>query len=173
VGYFAVGVLIGVTAGLGNALVAVNLNFAQGTLGLYSNEAAWLTAAYLMTNTTANLLLVKFRQQFGLQSFVRYMLGAYALATLLHLFVHGFWSSVLVRAASGMAAAALTSLTILYLMQAMPAPKRLVGVMLGIPFRSWRRRWRACFRRACWNGATGTCCTGSSWGWRWPCWRRS
>jgi len=132
VGYFAVGVLIGVTAGLGNALVAVNLNFAQGTLGLYSNEAAWLTAAYLMTNTTANLLLVKFRQQFGLQSFVRYMLGAYALATLLHLFVHGFWSSVLVRAASGMAAAALTSLTILYLMQAMPAPKRLVGVMLGI-----------------------------------------
>jgi hypothetical protein len=28
-------------------------------------------------------------------------------------------------------------------------------------------------RRACWNGATGTCCTGSSWGWRWPCWRRS
>jgi hypothetical protein len=75
VGYFAVGVLIGVTAGLGNALVAVNLNFAQGTLGLYSNEAAWLTAAYLMTNTTANLLLVKFRQQFGLQSFVRYMLA--------------------------------------------------------------------------------------------------
>jgi hypothetical protein len=79
---------------------------------------------------------------------------------------------VLVRAASGMAAAALTSLTILYLMQAMPAPKRLVGVMLGISIRSWRRRWRACFR-ACWNGATGTCCTGLSWGWRWPCWRRS
>jgi MFS family permease len=130
--YFAIGVLIGVTGGLGNALVAVNLNFAQGTLGLYTNESAWLTAAYLMTNTTANLLLVKYRQQFGLQSFVRYVLAAYALTTLLHLFVHGFWSSVLVRAASGVAASGISTLTILYLMQAMPAPKRLAGIMIGI-----------------------------------------
>src|SRR5438128_2528145 len=69
VGYFAIGSLIGITGGLGNALVTVNLNFAQGTLGLYSNESAWLSAAYFMTN--ANLLLVKYRQQFGLQPFIR------------------------------------------------------------------------------------------------------
>ncbi|WP_070157890.1 MFS transporter [Sphingobium phenoxybenzoativorans] len=130
--YFAIGILVGITGGLGNALVTVNLNFAQGTLGLNSNESAWLTAAYFMTNVTANLLLVKYRQQFGLQSFVRYVLGAYALTTLFHLFVHGFWSSVAVRAASGVAASGLTTMTILYLMQSMPAPKRLAGVMIGI-----------------------------------------
>jgi len=41
--------VIGITGGLGNALITVNLNFAQGTLGLYSDESAWLTAAYFMT----------------------------------------------------------------------------------------------------------------------------
>lgn len=131
-GYFAIGCLIGLTGGLGNALVIVNLNFTQGTLGLDSNESAWLTAAYFMTNVTANLLLVKYRQQYGLQPFVRYTLLAYALTTVLHLFVHDFWTSVAVRGISGVSAAGLSTLTIQYLMQSFPAAKRLGGVMMGI-----------------------------------------
>jgi len=131
-GYFFIGLLIGITGGLGNALVTVNLNFAQGTLGLYTDESAWLTAAFFMTNVTANLLLVKYRQQFGLEPFIRYALFGYALTTLLHLFLHGFWTSVLVRAASGLAASGLTTLTILYFMQGMPPAKRLGGIMIGI-----------------------------------------
>lgn len=132
IGYFAVGCLIGVTGGLGNALVSVNLDYAQGTLGLSSDQSAWLMAAYLMANVPANLLLVKCRQQFGLQLFIRYVLGVYVLITLMHLFVQTFWSAVAVRAVSGVAGAGLTSLTILYFMQAMPAPRRLAGVMIGI-----------------------------------------
>jgi MFS family permease len=130
--YLTIGALIGITGGLGNALVTVNLNFAQGTLGLYTNESAWLTAAYFMTNAPANLLLVKYRQQFGLQPFIRYALLGYAISTLLHLFLHGFWTSVLVRAVSGLAASGLTTLTILYFLQGMPPAKRLGGVMIGI-----------------------------------------
>ena len=53
IGYFAIGILIGITGGLGNALVTVNLNFAQGTLGLDTNQSAMLTAAYLMVLATA------------------------------------------------------------------------------------------------------------------------
>lgn len=130
--YILIGALIGVTSGLGNALITVNIAFAQGTLGLYPNEAAWLTAAYYMTYATANLLLVKYRQQFGLQPFIRWMLAIYAVTTLLHLFVHGFWSSVAVRAASGFASGGLTTLAILYFMQGFSAPKRLFGIMIGI-----------------------------------------
>ena len=37
--YFLIGCLIGITGGLGNALVAVNLNFAQGTLGQLLGES--------------------------------------------------------------------------------------------------------------------------------------
>lgn len=130
--YFLIGCLIGITGGLGNALVTVNLNFAQGTLDLYTNESAWLTGAYFMTNVTANLLLVKYRQQFGLQPFIRYSLLAYAATTLMHLFVHDFWTSVAVRAMSGIAASGLSTLTILYFFQSLPAAKRLAGVMIGI-----------------------------------------
>ncbi len=130
--HFLIGCLIGITGGLGNALVTVNLNFAQGTLGLNSDEAAWLTAAYFMTNVTANLLLVKYRQQFGLQPFIRYTLVAYAVTTLMHLFIHDFWTSVAVRAMSGIAASGLSTLTILYFFQALPASKRLAAVMIGI-----------------------------------------
>ncbi|HWK36506.1 MFS transporter [Sphingomonas sp.] len=130
--YFVIGCLIGLTGGLGNALVTVNLNFAQGTLGLNSDEAAWLTGAYYMTNVTANLLLVKYRQQFGLQPFIRWTLAAYAATTLMHLFVHDFNTSVAVRAMSGIAASGLSTLTVLYFFQSLPAPKRLGAVMIGI-----------------------------------------
>jgi len=131
-GYMAVGLLIALTSGLGNALITVNLGFVQGALNLYSDEAQWLTAAYFMTNVTGNLVLVKYRQEYGLQPFVCYTLAGYAVATLAHLLVHGFWTAVAVRAASGLAAAGITTIILYYFMQAMTAPKRLVGVLIGI-----------------------------------------
>jgi MFS family permease len=130
--YFLIGCLIGITGGLGNALVAVNLNFAQGTLGLDSDQSAWLTAAFYMTNVTANLLLVKYRQQFGLEPFIRGTLAVYALTTLLHLVMHDFWTSVAARAVSGIAASGLSTLTILYFFQSLPTANRLAAVMIGI-----------------------------------------
>jgi MFS family permease len=132
VAYGAIGVLAGLTGGLGNALVTANLGYFQGTLGLSAEEAAWIPGAYVATNVCSNLVLVKFRQEFGLQLFLRLVLVGYILATLMHLFVHGFWSAVLVRAVSGIAAAGLTTLGVLTWLQAMPGPKRLYGVMLGV-----------------------------------------
>src|SRR3546814_1451316 len=109
--YAGIGVLAGLTGGLGNALVTANLPFFQGTLGLTSEEAAWIPAAYVMTNVCANLVLVKFRQQFGLDLFVKLVLVAYVLTAITHLFVHGFWSAILIRAAGCVAAAGLSALT--------------------------------------------------------------
>ncbi len=111
--YGAIALLAGVTGGLGNALVTANLSFFQGTLGLTAEEAAWIPGVYVMTNVCANLLLVKFRQQFGLALFVRLVLVGYALTTLIHLFIHDFWSAILIRAASGIAGSGLTTLCIL------------------------------------------------------------
>lgn len=130
--YLLAAILIGITGGLGSAFVTVNLPFVQGTLGLSPIEAAWLLAAYYMTNVTANLLLIKYRQQFGLQPFIRYTLAAYVMAAAAHLFIHDFWSTLAVRAISGLAGSGLSTLTILYFMQGLPAPKRLAGIMLGI-----------------------------------------
>ena len=74
--YGLVGLLVAITGGLGNALVTANLVFLQGALGATTAEMAWLPAAYVMTNVSMNLLLVKFRQQFGLRAFTEVFLGS-------------------------------------------------------------------------------------------------
>jgi MFS family permease len=133
-GYLAISCFIGVTGGLGNALITTNLGFVQGSLDLSAVEAAWLPVVFVMTNVCANLVLIKWRQEYGLQGFVRWMLSAYALATIAHLFIHSFASAVAVRAASGIAVAGLTTLAVLYATQALQGPKALTGIMLGISF---------------------------------------
>jgi hypothetical protein len=132
VAYGAIGILAGLTGGLGNALVIANLPYFQGTLGLSAREVAWIPAAFVTTNVCANLVLVKFRQQFGLQLFVRLILSLYVATTAMHLLVHSEWSAVLSRSVSGVAAAGLTTLGVLTWLQALPAPKRLFGIMLGV-----------------------------------------
>lgn len=132
VAYAAIAVLVGLTGGLGNALISVNIATLQGSLGFTPGEIAWLPTAYVMTNTSINLLMIKFRQQYGLRPFTIIFLTLYALLTFAHLFVHDFASAIAVRAASGMAGAALSSLCLYYMMQALPAKWRLKGLVLGI-----------------------------------------
>ncbi|MES1973792.1 MAG: MFS transporter [Pseudomonadota bacterium] len=132
IAYGAIAVLVGLTGGLGNAMISVNTTQLQGSLGLDPAEIAWLPTVYVMTNTSINLLLIKFRQQYGLRPFTMIFLGLYALLTFGHLFVRDFWSAIAVRAASGMAGAALSSLSLYYMMQALPAKWRLKAVVVGI-----------------------------------------
>lgn len=134
IAFIIVGFIVAITGGLGNALVTVNLNYAQGSLGVFQSEIQWLPAAYVMANVSMNLLLVKFRQQYGLRLFTELFLVLYALATLAHLFVHGLGSAIAVRAASGICGAALTVLGLYYTLQGFSAQHRLKGVVLGIGF---------------------------------------
>src|SRR5471030_1088497 len=137
--FLIVGLIVAITGGLGNALVSVNLPYLQGSLGVYSSEIQWLPAAYVMANVSMNLLLVKFRQQFGLRLYTELFLVLYAATTLAHLFVHGLASAIAVRATNGMAGAALTALGLYYTLQAFPAQHRLKGVVLGICFSQLRK----------------------------------
>ena len=132
VAYAAISVLVGVTGGLGNAFVTVNLAQLQGSLGLYSYEIAWLPVVYVMTNFPANLVLIKMRQEWGLRLFTMTFLVLYAVVTFAHIFVHTFASSVVVRAASGLVGAPLTTLGMYYMMQAWPATRRLNAMMVGV-----------------------------------------
>ncbi|MFC3550561.1 MFS transporter [Lysobacter cavernae] len=130
--FFAVGLVVALTGGLGNALVTANLVNLQGAVGATSAEIAWLPAAYVMTNVSVNLFLVKFRQQFGLRLFTEAFLALYALVTFAHLFVNDLGSAIAVRAAHGIAGAALSTLGLYYTMQAFPAAHRLRGLVVGI-----------------------------------------
>ena len=130
--YALVAVLVSLTGGLGNALFTANLPTIQGQMGLTPAEAAWLSGAYVAFNVTANLLVYKFRQQFGMRLFAEIGLGIYAVLSVLHLLLGSPNSLLLLRGASGLAAAACTSLGTLYMLQAAPRTYVLKMLVLGV-----------------------------------------
>lgn len=132
IAFAVVGLIISITGGMSTALVSANLQSLQGALGAYAAEIAWLPAAYVMTNVSMNLLLVKFRQEFGLRLFTEIFLVLYALVALAHLFVNDLSSAIAVRAAHGMTGAALSSLGLYYTLQAFPAAHRMKGLVVGL-----------------------------------------
>lgn len=128
------GLLLGVTGGMGTAILSANLPVIQGAMGLDVRQGAWLAAVYAMFNISMNLLLIKYRQQFGLTSFTKVFLGLYAVATLSHLFIDGYVGTLIVRAVSGVAGAAMGALAVMYMMQCLP-PKmhfKLPALLLGL-----------------------------------------
>lgn len=130
--YVAVGLFVGIVGGLGNGLVTANLTAIQGQLGLTQVEAAWLPAAYVMVNVTANLLVFKSRQQLGLRVFAEWGLGIYAVLALAHVFVEGYTMSLVVRGVSGFAGATTTSLAVLYVMQGLPVARIPAALILAM-----------------------------------------
>lgn len=130
--YGAIGTLIGLTGGLGIALVSINLPYLQGSLGLYQDEIAWLPAVYVMTNVPTGIILIKYRQQFGLRSFTLTFQAIYCILAIAHFFVIGFPAAIAVRAASGIAGSALTTLALNYFIQAFPASTRLKAISIGV-----------------------------------------
>jgi MFS family permease len=132
VAYALVAILVGITGALGNGLVSANLPVLQGQLGLTPSEGAWISAAYVMVNVTANLLVFKCRQQFGMRWFAEIGLGIYAVLTLLHLAVGSFATTLIVRAASGLAGAACSTLCLLYMLQSMPRTHTGKMLVIGV-----------------------------------------
>lgn len=130
--YAVIGILVALTGGLSNALVIANLPYLQGSLGVYAWEMQWLPAAFVITSMSANLLLVKFRQQYGLRRFTEIFLVLYVVIAAAHLFVHGLGSAIAVRAAHGLCGAAMSSLGIYYMIQAFPTKHRMKALAIAL-----------------------------------------
>lgn len=132
IAYAATGTLVALTGSLGNAAVSANIPGLQGSLGITPVEAAWIPVVFVMTNACMNLILVKFRQQYGLRLFTQIFLLAFLAVSLAPVFLDDYVSTLAVRAVAGMAAAGLSSLGFLYIVQSLPAAHRLKALMIGI-----------------------------------------
>lgn len=131
-GYVAVALLMALTATFGNALVNVNVANLAGTGGMYVEQASWLPAIYVAMSACANLLLVKARSQFGLNTVSYALLGAYIAAALLQFVYPEFASAILIRAISGMLGAGLTTVTVYNLLQVFPERLRPAALLIGV-----------------------------------------
>lgn len=135
--YGLVGMLVAMTGSLGNAVVTANIQSLAGHLGVTTTEAAWLPVVFVMTNACMNLVLVKFRQEYGLQPFARIMLGVFVAVALANVFVASYPSELITRAIAGVAGAGMSTLGFLYMIQAFPAAHRLKGLIIGIGISSF------------------------------------
>jgi MFS family permease len=131
-GYGAIGLLAAVAATFSNALVNVDAASLAGSLGLYVAQAVLLPTIFFAMNASTNLMLVKARIQFGIPRTTQALLAVYIVAGLAQFLFAGFVPALVVRAASGMAAAALITLSVFYLLQVFPPKARPAALVIGV-----------------------------------------
>ncbi|MBB3695160.1 MFS transporter [Sphingomonas sp. BK580] len=132
VAYALIAVLTGITSNIVNSMITVNLPNLAGAMGLYITQILWFPAVYVAFNATANLTLVRARIQFGIPAVMHGLLGVYAISIAIQLIWPSYAAGLVTCAMSGMAMAALSSVTLYYLLQIFPPQKRQKGLLLGI-----------------------------------------
>ncbi|WP_428428112.1 MFS transporter [Pararhizobium sp.] len=131
--YMASSLLLFLTQGLGMNLLNANIYQLQGSLSATTSEIAWLSAAYIAPYASMSIALFKIRMQYGLRRFAELSIVCFVLASVLNLFVSDLHSATVVRFLSGMAAAPLSTLGFLYMLEAFPAARKLsVGLSLAL-----------------------------------------
>lgn len=139
--YVASGLLLFITQGLGMNIVNANLFQLQGEFSATAVEAAWLSAAYMAPYATLSIALFKVRTQYGLRPFAEWSILLFVLASALNLFVDDLHSALVVRFISGCAAAPISTLGFMYVLEAFPLQRKLThgltialtGTLLAAP----------------------------------------
>ncbi len=131
--YMAASTLLAMTQGFGMNLVAANIPQLQGPFGATSSEAVWLMAAYMAPNASLSLALIKIRTQYGLRHFAELGIAVFLIVSVAHVFITDLRSAIVLRFFAGIAAAPLSSLGFLYMLEAFtPARKLTVGISLAL-----------------------------------------
>src|SRR5262249_15242388 len=124
--------LIGACTTFTNALVNVNAGNLAGSLDLTLAQVSALPALYVALNATGNLSLIRARVRFGIPNLTLALVGVYAFAAFLQLVLPCYAPAIATRAACGVMAAGLTTLTVYYFLQVLPARARPLALVIGI-----------------------------------------
>jgi len=130
--YAGVGTLVGCCTTFTNSLINVNAANLAGSLDLTLAQVSVLPAVYVAMNATANLTLVRARTQIGIPNLTLALVGIYAFVAALQLVFPCYAKAIATRAACGLMAGGLTTLTIFYFVQALPLKARPLAFVIGI-----------------------------------------
>lgn len=126
-----VSVLLGLTQSLTVFGINNNLSALQGALGATALEAGWLSTAYFATTLSAVVLMTKVRLQVGIERFATWSIAAFTAVSLWSFLAPDLTSAIAARAVLGLSAAPLTTMAVLYMIEAMPPALAPVGAVLG------------------------------------------
>ncbi|SFB82635.1 MFS transporter [Tropicimonas isoalkanivorans] len=134
-GYFATAVVLALAQGYGQSVISANAQQLQGSFSTTQAETAWLTAAYMAPNASLSLALIKIRGQIGIRRFAEVSIVGFLLATLLTFSAEDFGAHLAVRFLSGIAAAPMSSLAFLYMLEPLPPHRKMnVGLAAALTF---------------------------------------
>lgn len=129
--YFLAATVIGLAQGLGQGFVSANIPQIAGDLGISTTDASWLMAVYMIPRATLPLILIKVRTQFGLRRFAEIGVIAFAVMAFASVWTVDFRSAIVVQLFSGAAAAPLSTLAFLYMLEPLsPQNKMRFGLPL-------------------------------------------
>ncbi|OWY09885.1 hypothetical protein B6V74_07700 [Thioclava sp. F42-5] len=123
--YASAAVFVALSQSLATGFVSANLPQLAGDLHATTNNTYWVMAAFMAPRASMPLMLIRIRDQFGLRRFAEVGIVCFVLAMVLNLWVDDLHSAVIVAFLSGCAAAPLSSLGFLYMLEAIPAAQRL------------------------------------------------
>jgi MFS family permease len=131
--YMAASLLLFLTQGLGMNLLTANIYQLQGSFSATTAEVSWLSAAYMAPYASLTIALFKIRTQYGLRRFAQLSIICFVMAALLNLLVTDLHSAIVVRGISGIAAAPISTLGFLYMLEAFPPERKLsTGISLAL-----------------------------------------
>ncbi len=131
--YITAGFLIGITQGLGISFITTNIQQIAGPMGLTQVEATWLSAVYFIPNVSLTLLLFKVRAQYGIRNFAEIAIILYVCVSLANLLADSYESALVLRFVAGIAAAPMSSLSFLYILEPFPPTKKMsVGLCAAL-----------------------------------------
>ncbi len=128
--YMAASVMLAMSQGLGQGFVSANIPAFAGDLGITVTQASWLMAAYMIPRASLPLMLIKLRTQFGLRRFAEFGIIVYVLVAFGSVWVSDFRSALVMQVMSGAAAAPLSTLAFLYMLEPLSPQWKM---RLGLP----------------------------------------
>lgn len=128
--YMGAAVILALSQGLGQGFVSSNMAQIAGDLGITTTNASWLMAAYMIPRSVLPLMLIKIRTQYGLRRFALIGVTVYVVMSFASVWVSDFRSAVTMQFLSGVAAAPLTTLAFLYMLEPLAAEWKM---RLGLP----------------------------------------
>ncbi|WP_343502325.1 MFS transporter [Alloyangia pacifica] len=128
--YVVASVMLGITQGLGQGFISANMPQIAGYLGITTAQASWLMAAYMIPRASLTILLIKLRTQYGLRRFAEIGIATYVLVAFASVWVDDLRSAVVLQFLSGVAAAPLSTLAFLYILEPLAQQWKL---RLGLP----------------------------------------
>lgn len=125
--------MLALSQGLGQGFISANIPQIAGDLGITTTQASWLMAAYMIPRASLPLMLIKIRTQFGLRRFAEVGIIVYVVIAIAAFGMQDFRSAIVAQFLSGAAAAPLSTLAFLYMLEPLaPQWKMRLGLPLAM-----------------------------------------